>query len=71
MAVIANDTYAVDPGSVAVVYKTDVEAVPPHPAFYLLTVIPKGIGKPQSPQLRFEDVDARDEFFKLLVKAMP
>lgn len=71
MPAVANDVYAVDPASVAVVYKTDIDAVPPLPASYLLTVIPKGIGKPQSPQFRFDDADKRDSFYKELITAMP
>ena len=71
MAVVENGTYAVQASEVAMVYKTDIEAVPPDtPASYLLTVIPKNIGKPQSPQLRFEDQGPRDEFYKKLVEAM-
>ncbi len=71
MPTIEDGTYAVQASTVACVYKSDIPAVPPdQPASYLLTVMFAGIGKPSSPQLRFEKSDARDEFYKRLVDAM-
>lgn len=68
--VIDNGTYAVLVEDVAMVYKSEIPAVPPKPAEYLLMVIPKGIGKAQSPQLRFVTVAERDAFYTSLVQAM-
>lgn len=69
--VVDNGTYAVLVADVSMAYKVDVAAVPPsQPAVFLLTVVPKGIGKPQSPQLRFADETTRDAFYADLVQAM-
>lgn len=69
--VIDNGTYAVLVSEVGTVYKTDLPAVPPdHPAAFVLTVVLKGIAKPQSPQLRFESAALRDAFYTSLVQAM-
>lgn len=68
--VIDNGTYGVLVADVSIVYKVDMPAVPPLPAFYVLAVIPKGIGKPYSPQLRFETAAARDTFYTQLITAM-
>ena len=69
--VVEGGGYAVLVADVALLYKTDIAAVPPSaPAAYLLTVIPRGVGKPQSPQLRFETAMARDAFYASLVTAM-
>ena len=68
--VIDDGTYAVLVENVSVVYKVTMPAVPPNPADYLLTVVPKGVGKPQSPQLRFADAVSRDAFYAALVQAM-
>lgn len=68
--VVSDGTYAVLVDDVSILYKTDVAALPPAPAADLLMVIPKGIGKPQSPQFRFTTQAARDSFYTQLVAAM-
>ena len=70
MPCIKDDQYAVNPADVSVVYKTDVPAVPPNAAMYLLTVIPRGVGKPASPQLRFDAAEDRNAFYRHLTAAM-
>ena len=67
--VIDNGTYAVLVSDVSVVYKVDVPR-PPEEPHYCLMVVLKGIGKPQSPQLRFETSVARDAFYASLLQAM-
>ncbi len=66
MAVIADDTHAVSPGAVVSVVKLEVLADPPQPSYWYLAVAGASI----SQMLRFDVVDARDEFYKRLVDAM-
>lgn len=69
--VIVNDgSAAVNAAEVVMVYKIDLIAPPPAVNCYVLVIVPKGIGKPESPQLRFSTSAARDDYYDKLVEAM-
>ena len=62
MAVIADDTHAINPSNVAALVKRDADEV------WWIEVYGTG-GGPSCP-LRFESADSRDGFYKELVEAM-
>lgn len=69
--VVSTAEYAVRVAEVCCLYKTDFAAVPPDvPASYAVTVVLKGIGKPESPQLRFPTAVSRNAFFDAVIDAM-
>ncbi len=66
MAVIADDTHAVNPSTVCVVTKADAIQEPPFPsAFFLVVQASNG-----AQSLRWDESGPRDEFYKRLINAM-
>ena len=67
MAIIADDTHAVDSSTVCVVTKAEALQPPPFESVWFITVqAATGVGQ----VLRFDSADARDGFYKELVSAM-
>ena len=68
--IVDNGSAVVNAAEVVMAYKSDVIPPPPAVGYYVLVVIPKGVGKPESPQLRFTTSAARDDYYDKLVTAM-